>query len=107
MLYPREPALDWCWKNTGAGNLFRVFGEPEFEVRKAGNELTVEIKGVGVYDTTTGQIRNASTDDVACRFIDADYSGTSFFVRQAYFIEADEPRRNWCRSLMPLRRHPV
>jgi adenine-specific DNA-methyltransferase len=78
-------------KNTGAGNLFMVFGEPDVEVKKKGNELTVEIKGVDVYDPTTGQIRNASTDDIACWFIDSDYSGESFFVRHAYFTGADEP----------------
>ena len=65
-------------KNTRAGNLFMVFGEPDVEVKKTGNELTVEIKGVDVYDPTTGQIRNASTDDIACWFIDTDYNGESF-----------------------------
>ncbi len=58
--------------------------------RKNGT-LTVEIKGVDVYDPTTGQIRNASTDDIACWFIDTDYNGESFFVRHAYFTGADEP----------------
>jgi adenine-specific DNA-methyltransferase len=78
-------------KNTGAGNLFMVFGEPDVEVKKKGNDLTVEIKGVDVYDPTTGQIRNASTDDIACWFIDTDHNGESFFVRHAYFTGADEP----------------
>jgi adenine-specific DNA-methyltransferase len=78
-------------KNTGAGNLFTVFGEPDVEVKKKGNELTVEIKGVDVYDPTTGQIRNASTDDIACWFIDTDYNEESFFVRHAYFLGANDP----------------
>jgi adenine-specific DNA-methyltransferase len=86
-------------KNTGAGNLFMVFGEPDVEVRKKGNELTVEIKGVDVYDPTTGQIRNASTDDIACWFIDTDYNGESFFVRHAYFTGADEPYEKLKRAL--------
>jgi adenine-specific DNA-methyltransferase len=86
-------------KNTGAGNLFMVFGEPDVEVKKKGNELTVEIKGVDVYDPTTGQIRNASTDDIACWFIDTDYNGESFFVRQAYFTGAHEPYEKLKRAL--------
>ena len=86
-------------KNTGAGNLFMVFGEPDVEVKKKGNELTVEIKGVDVYDPTTGQIRNASTDDIACWFIDTDYNGESFFVRHAYFTGADEPYEKLKRAL--------
>ena len=86
-------------KNTGAGNLFMVFGEPDIEVKKKGNDLTVEIKGVDVYDPTTGQIRSASTDDIACWFIDTDYNGESFFVRQAYFTGADEPYEKLKRAL--------
>jgi adenine-specific DNA-methyltransferase len=86
-------------KNTGAGNLFMVFGEPDIDVLKKGSELTVEIKGVDVYDPTTGQIRNSSTDDIACWFIDTDYYGESFFVRQAYFTGADEPYEKLKRAL--------
>jgi adenine-specific DNA-methyltransferase len=99
MLYPRDASLDLREKNTVAGNLFMVFGEPEVEVKKKGNDLTVEIKGVDVYDPTTGQIRNASTGDIACWFIDTDYNGESFFVRQAYFTGADEPYEKLKRAL--------
>jgi predicted phosphodiesterase len=35
-------------KNTVAGSLFMVFGEPDIDVAKKGNDLTVEIKGVDV-----------------------------------------------------------
>jgi len=83
---------DELLKKTGAGNLFMVFGEPEVHIEKQqdGN-LTVAIKGVDVYDPTTGQIRSNSTDDIACWFIDTDYNGESFFVRHAYFTGAEEP----------------
>ena len=50
----------------------------------------IGIKGVDVYDPTTGQIRSASTDDIACWFIDSNYNGESFFVRHAYFTGAKE-----------------
>ena len=61
---------------------------------------TVEIKGVDVYDPTTGQIRNSSTDDIACWFIDTNYNGESFFVRcHAYFTGADEPYEKLKRAL--------
>ena len=79
-------------KKTGAGNLFMVFGEPDLKVKKVKDgKITVEIKGVDVYDPTTGQIRSSSTDDIACWFIDTNYNGESFFVRHAYFTCADEP----------------
>ena len=83
---------DELLKKTGAGNLFMVFGEPDVEIRKQKDgKIVLEIKGVDVYDPTTGQIRSASTDDIACWFIDTDYNGESFFVRHAYFTGADEP----------------
>jgi adenine-specific DNA-methyltransferase len=87
-------------KKTGAGNLFMVFGEPDVEIKTLNSgQITVEIKGVDVYDPTTGQIRSASTDDIACWFIDTDYNGESFFVRHAYFTGADEPYEKLKRAL--------
>lgn len=82
---------DELLKKTGAGNLFTVFGEPDVKIRKEkGGQIVVEIKGVDVYDPTTGEIRSASTDDIACWFIDTAYNGESFFVRHAYFTGAEE-----------------
>jgi adenine-specific DNA-methyltransferase len=87
-------------KKTGAGNLFMVFGEPDLEVRKTEEgELQVEIKGLDIYDPTTGQIRNNSTDDIACWFIDTNYNEESFFVRHAYFTGADKPYEKLKRAL--------
>ena len=90
---------DELLKKTGAGNLFMVFGEPDVEIAKKNGHLTAKIKGVDVYDPTTGQIRSASTDDIACWFIDTDYNGESFFVRHAYFTGADEPYEKLKRAL--------
>ena len=91
---------DELLKKTGAGNLFMVFGEPDVEIKKQKNgQIIAEIKGVDVYDPTTGQIRSASTDDIACWFIDTDYNGESFFVRHAYFTGAEEPYDKLKRAL--------
>ena len=91
---------DELLKKTGAGNLFMVFGEPDLKVKKIkGGQLTVEIKGVDVYDPTTGQLRSHSTDDIACWFIDTDYNEESFFVRHAYFTGADQPYDKLKRAL--------
>ncbi len=91
---------DELLKKTGAGNLFMVFGEPDVEItgQKDGS-IIVEIKGVDVYDPTTGQIRSASTNDIACWFIDTSYNGESFFVRHAYFTGADDPYNKLKRAL--------
>jgi adenine-specific DNA-methyltransferase len=36
-------------------------------------------------------VRSHGTEDIACWFIDTDYNGESFFVRQAYFCGGHEP----------------
>jgi adenine-specific DNA-methyltransferase len=87
-------------KKTGAGNLFMVFGEPDLELSHTEDgKIIVEIKGLDIYDPTTGQIRSNSTDDIACWFIDTDYNGESFFVRHAYFTGADKPYERLKRAL--------
>jgi adenine-specific DNA-methyltransferase len=79
-------------KATGAGNLFQVFGEPDIEVTPTNDSMvTVEIRGLDVYDPTTGALRSSSVDDIAAWFLDTDYDGDAFFVRHAYFTGADDP----------------
>lgn len=88
-------------KNTGAGNLFMVFGEPDVDIRPTEDDgaLEVEIHGVDVFDPTTGQIRSQSTADIACWFVDTNYNGESFFVRHAYFTGADDPYKRLKQAL--------
>jgi adenine-specific DNA-methyltransferase len=86
-------------KKTGAGNLFMVFGEPDLEIHATDPGVTIEIRGVDVYDPTTGQIRSSSVDDVAAWFIDTNYNGESFFVRDAYFTGAGDPFAQLKRAL--------
>jgi len=90
---------DELLKKTGAGNLFMVFGEPDLTIKQQEGKLVVEIRGVDVYDPTTGQIRSSTTDDIACWFIDTNYNEESFFVRHAYFTGADEPYDRLKRAL--------
>jgi len=79
-------------KNTGKGNLFIVFGEPDIEIDAlAGDELQVRVKGVDVFDPNTGDVRCGDTRSIAAWFIDTDYDQESFFVRHAYFLGANDP----------------
>jgi adenine-specific DNA-methyltransferase len=78
-------------KNTGKGNLFVVFGEPDIEIKQlSGGMMQVTVKGVDVFDPNTGDIRSGGTKDIAAWFIDTDYNEESFFVRHAYFLGAKE-----------------
>ena len=87
-------------KNTGEGNLFMVFGEPDIEIVE-GEDDTVSVKllGVDVYDSQKGLTRSNTLDDIACWFIDTAYTGEAFFVRHAYFTGADEPYKQLQRAL--------
>ena len=83
--------MDTDLKNTGQGNLFVIFGEPDITLEEAGEgQLRVRIKGVDIYDPSTGQVRSDDTDGIACWFIDTDYNEESFFVRHAYFLGAND-----------------
>jgi adenine-specific DNA-methyltransferase len=79
-------------KNTGKGNLFVVFGEPDIDIETLDTgELRVQVNGVDVYDPNTGEIRSNDVKDIAAWFIDTDYNEESFFVRHAYFLGANDP----------------
>ena len=79
-------------KNTGKGNLFVIFGEPDIEILNAENgRIRVKINGVDVFHPNTGEIRSDGAEGIACWFVDTDYNEESFFVRQAYFLGANDP----------------
>ena len=79
-------------KNTGKGNLFVIFGEPDIDVLDADNgQIRVKVKGVDVFHPNTGEILSDNADDIACWFVDTDYNEESFFVRHAYFLGANDP----------------
>ncbi len=79
-------------KNTGKGNLFVVFGEPDIDlITEKGGALRVKVNGVDVFKPQTGEIESSGPGGIACWFIDTDYNEESFFVRHAYFLGANDP----------------
>ncbi len=76
---------------NGAGNLFTVFGEPDFDVQVVDGQVEVTLNGVDVYDPTTGEIRSNDTSQIALWMIDTDYDDESFFVRHCYFTGGGDP----------------
>lgn len=81
-------------KKTGAGNLFTVFGEPDIEIKKTDDGLIVDLRGVDIYDPTTGEVRSNDTSQIALWMIDTDYNGESFFVRHCYFTGGNDPYKH-------------
>ena len=79
-------------KNTGKGNLFVIFGEPDIDVIQEKDEkIRVKVNGVDVFKPQTGEVVSDGADGIACWFVDTDYNEESFFVRQAYFLGANDP----------------
>ena len=79
-------------RNTGKGNLFVIFGEPDIDILDTdGGQIQVKVKGVDVFHPNTGEIRSDNADGIACWFVDTDYNEESFFVRHAYFLGANDP----------------
>ncbi len=84
-------------KNTGRGNLFVVFGEPDLIVEAVPDQpdhVRIRIIGVDVFDPQTGDIRSGDTKSIAAWFIDTDYNEESFYVRHAYFLGANDPYKS-------------
>ncbi|HFO1396114.1 DNA methyltransferase [Pseudomonas aeruginosa] len=100
-------------KNTGKGNLFVIFGEPDVDVLDtqgrsirrydgkrdvidvpADGQLMVKINGVDVFHPSTGEVRSDGAGGIACWFLDTDYNEESFFVRHAYFLGANDPYKS-------------
>ena len=79
-------------KNTGKGNLFVIFGEPDITLLpETDGRVRVKVNGVDVFHPQTGEVRSDGPDGIACWFVDTDYNAESFFVRHAYFLGANDP----------------
>jgi adenine-specific DNA-methyltransferase len=82
-------------KNTGKGNLFVIFGEPDIDIIDAEDgQIQIKINGVDVFHPNTGEVRSDGAEGIACWFVDTDYNEESFFVRHAYFLGANDPYKS-------------
>ena len=82
-------------KNTGKGNLFVIFGEPEIEIlNEPNNQIKVKVIGVDVFKPQEGKVVSSNPDEIALWFVDTNYNGESFFIRQAYFLGANDPYKS-------------
>ena len=82
-------------KNTGKGNLFVIFGEPDIDILEAEDDrIQVKVNGVDVFHPNTGEVRSDGPEGIACWFVDTDYNEESFFVRHAYFLGAGDPYKS-------------
>ena len=79
-------------KNTGKGNLFVIFGEPDIDILEDGEDtIRVRINGVDVFHPNTGEVRSDGADGIACWFVDTDYNEESFFVPPRLLPRRERP----------------
>jgi len=87
-------------KTTAGSQLFTVFGQPDVKVAKQKDgACVVELRGVDIYDPTTGELHSTSGKDVAAWFLDTDYDGHTFCICQAFFPGGDNPWEKLQRAL--------
>jgi adenine-specific DNA-methyltransferase len=73
-------------KTSKTTRLFAVFGAPDVRVHKEKDAcVSVELRGIDLYDPLTGETAHGPGDDAAAFFVDHDYDGRTFCVSQALF----------------------
>ena len=69
---------------------FVTIGEPDIDLNKNGNEVTVEIKGLDIYDPIKDEVKPRNVHDIAYWMVDEDYDGSNFVVKQVFFCGGDK-----------------
>ena len=78
-------------KNTGTGNLFVVFGEPDIKfIDTEDGKIQIKINGVDVFHPSKEEVVSGGPESIAAWFVDTDYNEESFFVRHAYFLGSND-----------------
>lgn len=82
-------------KSPKGSQLFTVFGQPDVIVKKFGEEYSVQLLGVDIYDPTKGEVHPSRPEDVAAWFLDQNYDGYTFCITQAFFPKEATNRNPW------------
>jgi len=79
---------------------FVTIGEPDIDLTKKGNEVTVEIKGLDIYDPIKDEVKARNIHDIAYWMLDDDYDGSNFIVKQVFFCGGEkEEFAKWKKGL--------
>ena len=79
---------------------FVTIGEPDIDLIKKGKEVTVEIKGLDIYDPIKDEVKARNINDIAYWMIDDDYDGSNFVLKQVFFCGGEKDEFNkWKKGL--------
>jgi len=77
--------MDGLLKTSKSSQVFSVFGSPDVALQRGADGYSITVRGIDIYDPNTGDFDASSADQIAAWFLDTDYDGATFLVRQAYF----------------------
>ncbi len=90
-------------KPTKSAASFVTIGEPDIDIVRKGQEVTVEIKGLDIYDPIKDEVKARNISDIAYWMVDEDYDGSNFVVRQVFFCGGDKDEfTKWKKGLSSL-----
>jgi adenine-specific DNA-methyltransferase len=73
-------------KHMKSSQIFSVCGLPEIKIHTAQEgKYQVELLGLDVFDPTTMKVESEPGQNVPAWFLDTDYNGLCFYVKQAFF----------------------
>ncbi|WP_298392229.1 DNA methyltransferase [Flavobacterium sp.] len=79
---------------------FVTIGEPDVQLNKKGNQATVEICGLDIYDPIKDVVKARNVEDIAYWMVDDDYDGSNFVVKQVYFCGGNKDEfKKWRKGL--------
>ena len=79
---------------------FVTIGEPDVAVHKSGNNVSIEIQGLDIYDPIKDEVKPRNVNDIAYWMVDDDYDGSNFIVKQVFFCGGDKDEFNkWKKGL--------
>lgn len=86
-------------KDKKAGS-FITIGEPDIEPIKEGNSVTLEVRGLDIYDPIKDEVKARNVSDIAYWMVDDDYDGSNFIVKQIFFCGGDKKEfEKWRKGL--------
>ncbi|MEA5139224.1 site-specific DNA-methyltransferase [Arcicella rigui] len=69
---------------------FVTIGETDIALHKEGNTVSVEIRGLDIYDPIQDVVKARNVADIAYWMVDDDYDGSNFVVKQVFFCGGDK-----------------
>lgn len=82
---------------------FVTIGEPDIKLHKNGDQATIEIAGLDIYDPIKDEVKSRDVHDIAYWMVDSDYDGSNFVVRQVFFCGGTKDEfEDWKKGLSNL-----